>query len=97
MDWGGTVVWEVPGIPGVTFHHDWERLPNGNTMILCRQTINVPSISPRDILELDSAKFSGTGFPLCGGSFGLFQFKIREVDRQIDPAIDEGSQPGIVS
>ena len=48
-------------------------------------------------IKLDSAKFSGTGFPLCGGSFGLFQFKIREVDRQIDPAIDEGSQSGVVS
>ena len=51
MDWGGTVVWEFPQPVGTVFHHDWDRLPNGNTLILCRQTINVPAISPRDILE----------------------------------------------
>jgi len=51
MDWNGTVVWQVSPPAGATFHHDAERLPNGNTLILCEQTINEPSISDKDILE----------------------------------------------
>jgi hypothetical protein len=62
LDFHGNVVWEaaVPaGYPaGTSFHHDSERLPNGNTLILCRQPITVPSISPNQIrddfiIELD--------------------------------------------
>jgi hypothetical protein len=51
MDWNGTVVWQVSPPAGATFHHDAERLPNGNTLILCQQTISVPSISDKPILE----------------------------------------------
>jgi len=51
LDWAGTVVWEFAPPAGATIHHDWERLPNGNTLVLCRQTINAPSISDLDIVE----------------------------------------------
>jgi hypothetical protein len=51
LDWVGTVVWEFIPPAGAEIHHDWERLPNGNTLILCRQTIGDPSISDVDIVE----------------------------------------------
>jgi len=51
FDWEGNIVWQVSSPEGAVFHHDFERLPNGNTLILCRQTITVPSISDKEILE----------------------------------------------
>jgi uncharacterized repeat protein (TIGR01451 family) len=51
MDWEGNVVWELIQPGGVGYHHDWERLANGNTLILGRHTINEPTISPLDIQE----------------------------------------------
>jgi hypothetical protein len=51
LDWEGTVVWEFTPPAGVIIHHDWERLANGNTLILCQQTINEPSISDTDIQD----------------------------------------------
>jgi hypothetical protein len=50
LDYAGNVVWSFdmpPKAPlGSTFHHDSERLANGNTLILARQPILVPVISP---------------------------------------------------
>jgi len=51
MDWDSTFVWQFAPPPGVVFHHDWERLSNGNTLILCRQDIVDPSISPLSIRD----------------------------------------------
>jgi uncharacterized repeat protein (TIGR01451 family) len=51
MDWDGTVVWQFANPAGTVFHHDWERLPNGNTLILCYQDILVPAISPVNVQE----------------------------------------------
>ena len=50
LDYSGNVVWSFdmpPKAPvGSTFHHDSERLANGNTLILARQPILVLAISP---------------------------------------------------
>lgn len=40
MDWDGNVVWEwEPGSEDGTVHHDFERLPNGNTLCNAWETI----------------------------------------------------------
>jgi outer membrane protein assembly factor BamB len=49
LDYEGDVVWvyAIPGAPDTTtFHHDAERLPNGNTMILGRHQLTDLAISP---------------------------------------------------
>lgn len=51
LDWGGAVVWEFLPPAGAVCDRDWERLPSGNTLVLCRQTISEPSISDKDIQE----------------------------------------------
>jgi hypothetical protein len=60
LDWNGNTVWEweVPETLGVgeepgtvRLHHDVERLPNGNTLLLCSFFIEVPTISPRRLLD----------------------------------------------
>jgi uncharacterized repeat protein (TIGR01451 family) len=48
-DWDGTIVWSYTAPSGVAIHHDWERLPNGNTLILCRETAYDPAISVTDV------------------------------------------------
>ncbi|RJP21242.1 MAG: thioredoxin [Candidatus Abyssobacteria bacterium SURF_5] len=59
LDWDGNIVWSfVYDKDLVKVHHDFERLTNGNTLILCKQTRTVPTISPlpiRDdyIIEVD--------------------------------------------
>ena len=55
MDYDGNVVWSwtlPPSLPDAGFHHDLQRLPNGNTMLLGVQEILIPSISPK-LLEDD--------------------------------------------
>jgi uncharacterized repeat protein (TIGR01451 family) len=49
MDWAGNIVWSVSPPAGIGFHHDYERMSNGNTLILCRQSRIVESISPLEI------------------------------------------------
>jgi hypothetical protein len=61
FDWDNIVVWSFNPPAGVGFHHDWERLPNGNTLIMCRQTINVPSISDKNIQEHFVMEVSSAG------------------------------------
>jgi outer membrane protein assembly factor BamB len=59
LDWSGNAVWSYTLPAGMGFiHHELERLPNGNTLLLCAQTITVPSISSKPltddfILEVD--------------------------------------------
>jgi hypothetical protein len=52
MDQGGNLVWSFDPPDGFAFHHDHQRLENGNTLILCAVDVVVPSISP-DTLEDD--------------------------------------------
>jgi uncharacterized repeat protein (TIGR01451 family) len=51
IDWDSNVVREFFPPPGAGFHHDWHRLPNGNTLILSQQTINDPAISDLAIAD----------------------------------------------
>ena len=58
LDWDGNVVWSAAIPPPYRAHHDVERLPNGNTIVLVAQDILIPSISPNvltddGLLELD--------------------------------------------
>jgi len=45
LDWESNVVWEFFDENHSFIHHDFERLENGNTLILCKQHIDVPEIS----------------------------------------------------
>jgi len=47
MDWHGNELWFCP----CQTHHDFQRLPNGNTMILCERDICDPRISPGRLLS----------------------------------------------
>ena len=52
LDWSGNVVWVYTLPAGFgSIHHDIERLPNGNTLLLCAQTITIPSISPLPLTD----------------------------------------------
>jgi hypothetical protein len=51
LDWNGTIVWQFSPPPDMELHDDWERMPNGNTLTLCRETINEPSISDESIVD----------------------------------------------
>ncbi len=47
MDWDGAVKWVFdPGAFGVRVHHDFQRLPNGNTLLLTQVGRNVPWLRP---------------------------------------------------
>jgi len=56
LDYFGTVVWSWTMGPefaaNTTLHHDLERLPNGNTLLLGREDVVNPLISP-DVLKDD--------------------------------------------
>ena len=51
MDQDGNIVWESVADKGTTLHHDWERLPNGDTLILCSREILVPEISSEMLID----------------------------------------------
>ena len=53
IDWDGNVVWEVSYdmLTERWIHHDFERLANGNTLILCSKQATIPSISPDEIYD----------------------------------------------
>ena len=52
LDWEGEAVWTYRLPAGLGYiHHDIERLPNGNTLLLCAQTMIVPSISPIPVID----------------------------------------------
>lgn len=46
LDSASNVVWEFAEPTDFEFHHDHSRLPNGNTLILCRRDFIDPDISP---------------------------------------------------
>jgi len=47
MDWNGNEVWFCP----CQVHHDFQRLANGNTMVLCERSIVDPRIAPGTLLS----------------------------------------------
>lgn len=52
LDWDGNIVWQFDARPlGFQMHHDFERLANGNTLIILQKTRVVPSINPNPILD----------------------------------------------
>ena len=51
LDWNSNVVWEFFDSNYKTPHHDFERLENGNTLMLCRQFVNVPLISKEPLYD----------------------------------------------
>jgi len=55
VDWDGKTVWEWGGdkAPGgaAQQHHDWQRLPNGNTLILANLAHPVPGFAEPQVLD----------------------------------------------
>lgn len=52
LDWMSNTLWSYDLPAGMGYiHHDIERLPNGNTLLLCAQTISVPSISSIPLVD----------------------------------------------
>jgi hypothetical protein len=57
FDWDGKKLWqwkgEIPGRPPVTspFHHDFERLENGNTLVLAMNRMRHSNMSDREIMD----------------------------------------------
>ncbi len=51
LDWDGNIVWKYSNRRHPLLHHDFERLGNGNTMILYRMFRYVPKISSIPILD----------------------------------------------
>ena len=47
LDWNGKEVWFCPS----QVHHDFQRLDNGNTMILCQREADKPEICPKTLLS----------------------------------------------
>lgn len=54
LDWDGNVVWKwgekAPG-GSAKQHHDWERLPNGNTLVLANLTHPIPGFKLPALLD----------------------------------------------
>ena len=61
VDWAGKIVWQwgehAPG-EGAQQHHDWSRLPNGNTLVLSLQAHSIPSFTLPQ--QLDDAIYEVT-------------------------------------
>ena len=54
LDWSGNVVWKFgEKAPNGTArqHHDWQRLPNGNTLVLANQLIPIPGFKLPKLLD----------------------------------------------
>ncbi len=51
FNWDGDVIWRYQAPEGVTVHHDLERLPNGNTVILGGEQRSIPDISKKPISD----------------------------------------------
>lgn len=52
LDWDSNVVWEYfDDLACKVAHHDHERLGNGYTLILCRDDVDVPEISPKTLKD----------------------------------------------
>lgn len=61
LDWDGKIVWQwgdqAPGGAALQ-HHDWARLPNGNTLLLTSPTRSLPGFKLK--LQLDDAIYEVT-------------------------------------
>ena len=54
VDWNGNILWQWDGPPSVGAalqHHDWERLPNGDMLILSDRVIADPRFGDRKIVD----------------------------------------------
>jgi|GEM_PF-4200772 len=51
LDWNSNVLWFYHDSVHHQLHHDFERLANGNTIILCHEICEVPQISQRGIVN----------------------------------------------
>ncbi len=51
MDWNGSIVWQYQAPAGTTLHHDFERLPNGNTLVLASEEIVDPQVGPNTLAD----------------------------------------------
>jgi len=51
LDWDSQVVWQAPPPGDCVFHHDWERLENGNTLAMCLHTIDEPALSTKPLID----------------------------------------------
>lgn len=51
MDFAGNVVWEYIAENDMRLHHDFQRMPNGNTLLLCSRDFIDPAISPETITD----------------------------------------------
>jgi len=50
LDWDGNLVWEYEDTER-SIHHDFERLPSGNTLMMCSKTIRRPEIAPGPLID----------------------------------------------
>ena len=51
LDAASNIVWEYTDTEDRFLHHDFERLSNGNTMILCSKTFIDPNVSDKEIVD----------------------------------------------
>lgn len=49
LDKAGNVIWDYQDAEGRLLHHDQNRLPNGNYLLLCSRLIDVPAISSQTL------------------------------------------------
>lgn len=65
LDWNGGVVWSfaLPAAAGY-IHHDLERLPNGNTLLLCVRLMFAPAISAQLIYDDYLVEVDARGTPV---------------------------------
>jgi hypothetical protein len=51
LDWDSNLIWEYEIGPDDYLHHDFEKLDNGNVLILAHRERNVPAISSKPIID----------------------------------------------
>jgi len=51
LDWNSNILWSYHDSVHHRLHHDFERLSNGNTIILCHEIREVPQISRKGIVD----------------------------------------------
>jgi len=52
LDWNGNVVWQFDPRPMQRhLHHDFQRLANGNTVVITQQTVTAPAINANPIFD----------------------------------------------
>ncbi|MEM7203658.1 MAG: arylsulfotransferase family protein [Planctomycetota bacterium] len=51
IDWDNNILWQYDPPPGTSLHHDFQRLPNGNTLVLLQRRVTIPAISAAEIWD----------------------------------------------